>query len=124
MKLSDMYASTPASLYWYTKGWNRRAGVAWVTGVWFLMSGLAQRAMAPGDIWAGWTRLYQLAWLLGCVVLGLVYLSLDWAWPMPGKTEVGEEDYFGTFEQRPDIVDEIVPKIDGDEIPREKEAVL
>ncbi|KAL2803118.1 permease for cytosine/purines, uracil, thiamine, allantoin-domain-containing protein [Aspergillus granulosus] len=124
MKLSDMYASTPASLYWYTKGWNWRAGVAWVTGVWFLMPGLAQRAMALGEIWAGWTRLYQLAWFLGCVVSGAAYLGLDWVWPMPGKTEVDDEDYFGTFEERADVVDGSVPDSEGDEVAREKEATL
>ncbi|KAL2833160.1 permease for cytosine/purines, uracil, thiamine, allantoin-domain-containing protein [Aspergillus pseudoustus] len=124
MKLSDMYASTPASLYWYTKGWNWRAGVAWVTGVWFLIPGLAQRAMAPGEIWTGWTRLYQLAWFLGCVVSGLVYLVLDRVWPMPGKTEVDDEDYFGTFEERVAVVEGIVPEIEADEMAREKEAAL
>ncbi|KAL2786967.1 permease for cytosine/purines, uracil, thiamine, allantoin-domain-containing protein [Aspergillus keveii] len=122
MKLSDMYASTPASLYWYTKGWNWRAGVAWVTGVWFLMPGLAQRAMAPGEIWEGWTRLYQLAWFVGCVVSGVVYLGLDRVWPMPGRTEVDDEDYFGTFEERDCVVDGIAMGLDVDEI--EKAAAL
>ncbi|KAL3451546.1 permease for cytosine/purines, uracil, thiamine, allantoin-domain-containing protein [Aspergillus insuetus] len=124
MKLSDMYASTPASLYWYTKGWNWRAGVAWVTGVWFLMPGLAQRATAPGEIWAGWTRLYQLAWFLGCVVSGVVYLGLDRVWPMPGRTEVDDEDYFGTFEERDGVVEGIAPGLDAGEIAGEKAAAL
>ncbi|KAL2867511.1 nucleobase cation symporter-1 family protein [Aspergillus lucknowensis] len=124
MKLSDMYASTPASLYWYTKGWNWRAGVAWVSGVWFLMPGLAQRATAPGEIWGGWTRLYQLAWFLGCVVSGGVYLALDRVWPMPGRTEIDSEDYFGTFEERHGVVEGIAVGVDAEAIARDKEAAL
>ncbi|KAL4905074.1 permease for cytosine/purines, uracil, thiamine, allantoin-domain-containing protein [Aspergillus multicolor] len=104
MKLTDMYGSTSASIYWYTKGWNWRAAVAWVSGTWYLIPGLAQRAMASGEVWAGWTRLYQLAWFLGCLVSGFVYLALDWLFPMPGKTEVDDEDYFGTFEERDEIM--------------------
>ncbi|KAL4789571.1 permease for cytosine/purines, uracil, thiamine, allantoin-domain-containing protein [Aspergillus venezuelensis] len=97
MKLSDMYTSNPSSLYWYSRGWNWRAGIAWVMGTWYLIPGLAQRAMASGDVWAGWTRLYQLAWFLGCLVSGGVYLGLDYLWPVPGRTDVDVEDVFGTF---------------------------
>ncbi|KAL4960009.1 nucleobase cation symporter-1 family protein [Aspergillus stella-maris] len=97
MKLTDMYTSNPSSLYWYTRGWNWRAAVAWVSGTWCLIPGLAQRAMASGDVWAGWTRLYQLAWFLGCIVSGGVYLGLDYFWPVPGRREVDAEDVFGTF---------------------------
>ncbi|RDW83631.1 nucleobase cation symporter-1 family protein [Aspergillus mulundensis] len=104
MKLTHMYGSTPASIYWYTGGWNWRAAVAWVFGTWYLVPGLAQRAMASGEVWAGWTRLYQLAWFLGCLVSGLAYLGLDWVAPMPGKRKVDDEDYFGTFEERDEIL--------------------
>ncbi|KAL4919218.1 permease for cytosine/purines, uracil, thiamine, allantoin-domain-containing protein [Aspergillus aurantiobrunneus] len=97
MKLTALYGSSESSLYWYTRGWNWRAGVAWVVGVWYLIPGLAQRAMASGEVWAGWTRLYELAWFLGCAVSGLVYLGLDLKWPMVGKEAVDEEDVFGTF---------------------------
>ncbi|KAI9367374.1 permease for cytosine/purines, uracil, thiamine, allantoin-domain-containing protein [Aspergillus egyptiacus] len=103
MKLTDMYGSTPSSIYWYWRGWNWRAGVAWILGVWYLVPGLAQRAMAPGEIWAVWTRLYQLAWFLGCASSGLIYIALDWWWPMPQKLAVDDIDHFGTFGDRPEL---------------------
>lgn len=99
IKLTDLYGSTPQSLYWYFKGWNWRAGVAWVMGVWFLLPGLAQRAVDPKGFWGGWTRLYQLAWFVGCAVSGLIYLGLDMLSPMPEKQAVDDQDYFGTFNE-------------------------
>jgi NCS1 family nucleobase:cation symporter-1 len=97
MKLTELYSSSPTSIYWYTKGWNWRAGVAWVAGMWYLLPGLVQRAVAPSEIWSGWTRLYQLAWFLGCLSSGMIYLVLDYFWPMPEKHAVDDQDYFGTF---------------------------
>lgn len=97
IKLTELYSNSPSSIYWYTRGWNWRAGVAWVIGVWYLLPGLAQRGQAPGEIWPGWTRLYQLAWFLGCITSGAVYWTLDYFSPMLGKQAVDEHDYFGTF---------------------------
>lgn len=101
IKLTDLYGSGPQSIYWYARGWNWRAAIAWIAGVWFLLPGLAQRAVAPKDIWAGWTRLYQLSWFLGCLVSGLTYLALDYFWPVPERLAVDDMDYFGTFGEAP-----------------------
>lgn len=103
IKLTDLYGSGPRSIYWYTGGWNLRAAVAWALGVWFLLPGLAQRAVAPTDVWAGWTRLYQLSWFLGFLVSGLAYLLFDYVWPMQDKLAVDDMDYFGTFDELPVI---------------------
>jgi NCS1 family nucleobase:cation symporter-1 len=97
MKLTDLFDETPTTLYWYTKGWNWRAAVAWPLGMWFLLPGLIQRGMAPAEFWPGWTRLYQLSWFLGCIVSGSIYLLLDYFSPMPGKRCVDDVDFFGTF---------------------------
>lgn len=101
VKLTDLYGAGPRSIYWYSRGWNWRAAVAWVSGVWFLLPGLAQRAVAPKDVWAGWTRLYQLSWFLGCLASGLTYLALDRFWPVPDRLAVDDADYFGTFGEAP-----------------------
>ncbi|KAI1778577.1 NCS1 nucleoside transporter [Hypoxylon cercidicola] len=101
VKLTDLYGSGPQSIYWYARGWNWRAALAWIAGVWFLLPGLAQRATAPSDVWPGWTRLYQLSWFLGCLVAGLAYLVLDYFWPVPERTAVDDLDYFGTFGEAP-----------------------
>lgn len=96
VKLTSLYGGS-TSIYWYSKGWNWRAAVAWPIGVWMLMPGLVQRAVAADAIWPGWTRLYQLAWFLGCLVSGLVYLGLDYFWPIQDRLAVDEADYFETF---------------------------
>lgn len=98
VQLTSLYGDS-GSIYWYSKGWNWRAAVAWPIGVWMLMPGLVQRAVAPGDIWPGWTRLYQLAWFLGCIVSGLAYLALDYFWPIRDRLAVDGDDYFGTFNE-------------------------
>ncbi|KAF3031589.1 hypothetical protein E8E12_000099 [Didymella heteroderae] len=100
MKLTDLFDESQTTLYWYTKGWNLRAVIAWPCGVWFLMPGLVQRGIAP-SFWPGWTHLYQLSWFLGCIVNGLIYLLLDYCWPMAGKISVDDADYFGTFDEGP-----------------------
>ncbi|KAI0179502.1 uracil permease [Hypoxylon sp. FL1284] len=107
VKLSDLYGAGPASNYWFVRGWNLRAPAAWIAGVWFLLPGLAQRAVAPDDVWPGWTRLYQLSWFLGCIVSGLVYLALDAVWPVPNRYAVDDADYFGTFGDPP-VLDGVV----------------
>lgn len=63
------------------------------------LPGLAQRASAPKEFWGGWTRLYQMAWFVGCATAGAVYMALDYFWPIPDKLAVDDEDVFGTFEE-------------------------
>ncbi|KAH6991421.1 uracil permease [Ilyonectria sp. MPI-CAGE-AT-0026] len=118
IKLTDLYGNSAQSIYWYSKGWNWRAPVAWILGVWFLLPGLAQRAVAPGGFWGGWTRLYQIAWFAGCFVSGILYLALDYMWPISDKLAVDDLDYFGTFGDLPVIVEDFPspsPSIHGDE---------
>ncbi|RBR24513.1 uncharacterized protein FIESC28_02709 [Fusarium coffeatum] len=97
IKLSELYSSSQESIYWYRKGWNWRAAISWILGVWFLLPGLAQRGMDPRGFWGGWTRLYQIGWFAGCFVSGAIFLGLDYFWPMPEKLAVDDVDYFGTF---------------------------
>lgn len=109
VKLTALYGSGPqSSIYWYTGGWNLRAVVAWTVGVWLFLPRLAQRAVAPKDVWPGGMRLYQLAWFLGCLVSGLVYLLLDYVWPIQDKLVVDDADCFGTFDDLP-----VIQGVDG-----------
>jgi NCS1 family nucleobase:cation symporter-1 len=103
IKLTDLYGNSQESIYWYAKGWNWRAAIAWILGVWFLLPGLAQRGMDPKGFWGGWTRLYQMGWFAGCLVSGVIFLALDYFWPMPDKLAVDDADYFGTFGDAPVI---------------------
>lgn len=97
IKLSELYANSQESIYWYSRGCNWRAAVAWVLGVWFLLPGLVQRGMDPKGFWGGWTRLYQIGWFAGSFVSGAVFLGLDHFCPMPEKQAVDDVGYFGTF---------------------------
>ncbi|GAB7363948.1 hypothetical protein MBLNU230_g4510t1 [Neophaeotheca triangularis] len=99
VKLTDLYEESPKSIYWYSKGWNWRAAVAWPLGFWFLLPGLAQRAVDPDAVWPGWTRLYNLSWFLGAAVSGLIYFGLHHFWPMLYTRETDAADYFGTFHE-------------------------
>ncbi|KAF7558412.1 hypothetical protein G7046_g5735 [Stylonectria norvegica] len=103
MKLTDLYGNSSHSIYWYTKGWNWRAVIAWPMGVWFLLPGLAQRAVAPKESWGAWTRLYQLSWFVGFAVSAVTYLALEYFWPISDKLAVDDLDYFGTFGDPPVI---------------------
>lgn len=103
IKLRDIYDESSNSLYWYSRGLNWRAAIAWPFGFWFLLPGLAQRAIDEDEHWAGWSDLYNLSWFLGAIVSGLTYLVLDQFWPMSWKQAIDDEDIFGTGE--PGIVE-------------------
>lgn len=95
IKLTAVYDESPSALYWYRHGFNWRAVVAWPLGWWFLIPGLAQRAMAEGALPMAWTRLYSLSWFVGSFTSGLIYWLFDRFVPMPDKHAVDDQDYFG-----------------------------
>lgn len=45
----------------------------------------------------GWTNIYWLVWFFGASVSAIIYMTLDYLWPMQHKGLVDDEDYFGTF---------------------------
>ena len=82
------------------------------------------RVAVPKEIWPGWTRLYQLAWFLGCFSSGLIFLALDYFWPMPEKLAVDEHDYFGTFGD-PYVIEGLNMEVESDlVVPGEKEDAI
>ncbi|KAH7362697.1 NCS1 nucleoside transporter [Plectosphaerella cucumerina] len=98
LKLTHLYELSDRSVYWYWRGINPRAVVAWVAGTWPLMPGFVRQVQEPGAEWKGWSQLYYLAWPLGCLIAGGVYCLLHFAVaPMRGTKEVDDADYFGTF---------------------------
>lgn len=52
----ELLSNDPAGIYWYAKGWNWRAGIAWIMGACFLMPGLVQRAVDSSGFWPGFTN--------------------------------------------------------------------
>ncbi|KAJ7465101.1 NCS1 nucleoside transporter family [Mycena latifolia] len=96
LRLSHLYMPSNESIYWYTAGFNTRAIVAWIMGVWPLLPGFiaaVQHRTAP----PGWTHAYYLAWILGFLVSGATYLLLCQIWPPLGLGTVDADDVYGTF---------------------------
>lgn len=96
-KLTDLYNANPSSIYWYWKGVNWRAAVAWVMGVWITLPGFAQRVNDASVELKGWSHMYYFSWPLGTALSMLVYWSLNKFRPSPGLGQTDDEDVFGTF---------------------------
>ncbi|CAK7200852.1 hypothetical protein SEUCBS139899_003551 [Sporothrix eucalyptigena] len=66
-KLSDLYHTTPDSIYHFYHGVNWRAFVAWVLGVWITLPGFA-RMVQGGTPLAGWSNMNYFSWPLGTLI--------------------------------------------------------
>lgn len=105
LKLTDLYDFSDRSIYWFTYGVNWRAVVAWVMGVWLVMPGYVQHIRAPEVELPGWSQIYYLTVWVGFVVPAAVYLVLDRVWPIQNRCDVDDQDYFGTFEEKIEVID-------------------
>lgn len=66
LKLTDLYDPTPQSIYFFSKGLNWRAPVAWVLGVWPTMPGfVAKVSKKTATIAPGWMHTYYMCYPLG-----------------------------------------------------------
>ncbi|KAH6689738.1 uracil permease [Plectosphaerella plurivora] len=100
LRLTHLYELSDQSIYWYWRGVNFRAIIAWVVGTWPLMPGFVRQVQTPGVEWRGWSQLYYMAWPLGCLIAAGTYCLLQFfVAPMKGTREVDDADYFGTFEE-------------------------
>nr|XP_019007707.1 uncharacterized protein I206_07341 [Kwoniella pini CBS 10737]OCF46488.1 hypothetical protein I206_07341 [Kwoniella pini CBS 10737] len=96
VKLSNLYDCSPASIYYYYKGVNYRAAVAWVCGVAPCFPGFLA-SVSTVKVSLGATHVYYLCWPLGFTISGVVFVVLSKIWPPAGLGEIDEYDYFGTF---------------------------
>ncbi|KAM0326992.1 hypothetical protein ACHAQA_006113 [Verticillium albo-atrum] len=97
LRLTHLYELSPRSSYWYWRGVNFRAVVAWIMGTWPLLPGFVWRVTDPSKEVRGWSHLYYMAWPAGLVVAMAVYWGLCKLSPVEGAGEVDDADYFGTF---------------------------
>ncbi|KAF2219387.1 NCS1 nucleoside transporter [Elsinoe ampelina] len=100
LKLTDLFKLDASSVYWFRKGWNWRAFVAWVGGVWMTLPGFVKRVQDPTTELAGWSQMYYMAWPLGTLLSMAWFVGLNWVSPVEGVGEVDDLDYFGTFGPR------------------------
>lgn len=98
IKLSDVFENNPGSIYWYWRGVNWRALVAWAMGVWINVPGFAQFVNhGSTKTLPGWSNLYDISYPLGLTLSVLTYVALSKLSPVSGLGDVDDLDYFGTF---------------------------
>ncbi|KAK6078180.1 NCS1 nucleoside transporter [Seiridium cupressi] len=88
-KIPDLYKGSGDNIYWYTAGLNWRAFAAWIITVWASFPGFIA-AMNGKDYGAGWTRTFQVTWIVGFCGSGLVYYLVCLVSPPPGAPYVLE----------------------------------
>lgn len=97
IKLSDLYHRRTTSIYYFNKGFNWRAFVAWVVGWASQLPGFAHAITPSISVPVGCTRLYYLAFPLGFAISFLAYWGLNTVFPPLGLGEIDNVDYYNTF---------------------------
>ncbi|KAL3462316.1 permease for cytosine/purines, uracil, thiamine, allantoin-domain-containing protein [Aspergillus heterothallicus] len=96
LKIPDFYTSSPTGLYYYTKGWNYRAYIAYAVGI--IPNFYGFLGVFGVNITTAATRMYYFAYPMGLVLSFATYYGLCWMHP-PLCSKMGErwqepEDYF------------------------------
>jgi NCS1 family nucleobase:cation symporter-1 len=85
LRVNELYIGDSSSHYWFNHGLNWRAFVAFFSGVWPLLPGLAASVNGyTGPNWTNWTRLYNLTFLVGLAISFVVFLVLNYLSPVSG----------------------------------------
>jgi NCS1 family nucleobase:cation symporter-1 len=67
-----LYVGDSRSIYWYTGGWNWRGLAAWVLAVWPSFPGFVS-GVAGSKVALGWTRAFQVSWIIGFAGGAFIY---------------------------------------------------
>ncbi|KAH6114452.1 hypothetical protein HBI69_127770 [Parastagonospora nodorum] len=81
VNVDDLYIGDSSSVYWYTKGINWRAPLAWVVGALPCLPGFIAALNLSIIASDGAVELYYMNYLYGFLSSALVYLLLHWAVP-------------------------------------------
>ncbi|KAI1858719.1 uncharacterized protein JN550_012469 [Neoarthrinium moseri] len=114
IKLSDLYHPGPDGFYYFWKGVNPRAFVAWICGFATQLPGFAA-SVTPNSVRVGqgWTRLYYLAFPLGFAISFVIYFIVNTIWTPIGVGEIDTEDYYGTFTEEEALKMGVLPMTEG-----------
>ncbi|KAK4939986.1 hypothetical protein LTR10_019838 [Elasticomyces elasticus] len=103
LKLNDLYTGDSSSIYWYNKGVNWRAPVAFMSGVWPLLPGLVGTVnSSTNQSFVGWIRLYNLTFIVGLAMSFVVFWGLNYVFPPTGlglEAPFLDEEVFTGVEQ-------------------------
>ncbi|EIW67163.1 hypothetical protein TREMEDRAFT_64403 [Tremella mesenterica DSM 1558] len=105
LSLTNLFTNSPHSIYWFNHGFHIRTFICWLIGVLPFTPGLA--ASVRVEDLHGWTKLYNMGFILGFVITFVLYYGSNLIFPIPYATIVDEEDVFGTFTERTDSQHEI-----------------
>ncbi|EPE35347.1 hypothetical protein GLAREA_11046 [Glarea lozoyensis ATCC 20868] len=101
LHVGDLYMAGKGSAYWYTAGFNWRAIVAWVMGVWPLLPGFVRRVRTTSN-GNGWDHVYDLSYFFGFFVSGVVHWVLHTLFPTPKQT--GSSPFLMDLHRTQDVV--------------------
>jgi NCS1 family nucleobase:cation symporter-1 len=97
MKLSDLYTPSHTGIYYYFRGVNSRAFVAWVCGWAPQLPGFIADVSPSVTVPKACTDMFYLAFPLGLAISFTIYYGLNKVFPPQGLGEYDDIDYFGTF---------------------------
>ncbi|KAF2808490.1 uncharacterized protein BDZ99DRAFT_489152 [Mytilinidion resinicola] len=86
-KVPDLYVGNKSSIYWFTGGLNWRAFLAWTLAIWASFPGFIH-ATAGTEVALGWTRTFQVTWIVGFMGGGAMYWLICTISPPPGAPYV------------------------------------
>ncbi len=76
----SLFAPSPGSLYYYTKGWNLKALGSWVCAATFGIPGLVG-SYHPTWVGSAATDIYQMGWIITFAAAAAFYFSVNLALP-------------------------------------------
>ncbi|KAI1840595.1 hypothetical protein JX265_010265 [Neoarthrinium moseri] len=82
-KIPDLFKGKDDNIYWYTAGLNWRAFASWSLTIWASFPGFVA-AMNGKDYGIGWTRTFQVTWIVGFCGSGVLYYLICLVSPPPG----------------------------------------
>jgi NCS1 family nucleobase:cation symporter-1 len=83
-RVTDLFTNSHKGWYWYWKGCNPRAVVAYLCGIAPNMPGFVAAVSPSTKMPIAATRIYTLSWWVGVIVGGGVYYILNRIWPAAG----------------------------------------
>ncbi|KXN86026.1 hypothetical protein AN958_10583 [Leucoagaricus sp. SymC.cos] len=97
IKLSHIFTPNATSDYWFWRGLNPRAPVAFILGVLPSLPGFASSINPQGvSVSTDWMRIYYMSWFLGVSISGFVWIFLNKAWPPRGLGETDQTETPGS----------------------------
>ncbi|EGE09005.1 NCS1 nucleoside transporter family protein [Trichophyton equinum CBS 127.97] len=76
LKVEDLYTGNRTSIYWFSHGFNWRAFIAWICGTVPSLPGFIATVNTDVHVPVGFTRIYQLCFLVGFLISAFVYSGL------------------------------------------------